>query len=715
MFERHAAVGAVELERLKRALLAAAYTQHGVDLAALFRRFDADGSGTLDLGELGPHLQKMLPGVLSGAQLRRLLSAADADGNGELSMDELVAFVESRERAVSPRQRSPQEGASGEEAPQGRVWERLHRDAQKRTEAARALALAKKNAAGLFGSPVGHSLSPLGPGGGSGGGGGGGGGGGSGSGTKKRVGAKEQRRLDAVVARLYDREVAKRDKRRRAEQEHEKPATTTPQRGGAGAANTPGKQRTSSKLHADNEGEAAAVAARLHKRAEISKQKLDTMRAQQHQVECPFEPDLKAATVSVLRGGGVGRARATPRAAAASKGAQLRRDREREQRHQAKLAARKKAEEDKAAAELAECTFRPRLSTAPGAGLMGARVDEDGAADSALTPKQRHARVLKSLYDGAARTKAKVAALRKQRENETCPFVPQVFTSPAKQSAVDVGAGEAAQKARELQLKKLRRQAEEAALTEEERAARRKKRQAREKTAREERVRRRQSGEGRQQYQLTGAAAKVAERQQEEARLAKREIERGLSPSTHRPEITSLARQMLARSRELLGEGQGQGGGAGGAGDAGGSPSPEQQARAMSRLYDDAQRKKAHVEALRQQRDAEETPFAPDLSPTAHHHCGTRTSPQALRQSGGDGGSGGATDGGGGGTGSGGGNGHGPPESIAKAAAPAPAPAVAGMTDVFGCEADCGFKGSFDEVTRHEAVCAKLLAAAGAR
>jgi hypothetical protein len=100
-----------ELEQLKRALLGAALTQHGVDLRALLHRYNSGGSGALRLAGLGAHLQQVLPGVLSHVQMRTLLAglggagaAADGGGGGGrggdvVTVDEFVMFVGSRHRA----------------------------------------------------------------------------------------------------------------------------------------------------------------------------------------------------------------------------------------------------------------------------------------------------------------------------------------------------------------------------------------------------------------------------------------------------------------------------------------------------------------------------------------------------------------------------------------------------------------------------------------
>ena len=111
MFGRHAHAGSDELESLKRKLLAASYTAHGVDLGSLFESYDVDHDGALELLELGPHLQKMLPGVLSEQQEKKLLAAIDTDGDGQVTLAEFATFVASRHGARAPSSR-----------PQRRSW-----------------------------------------------------------------------------------------------------------------------------------------------------------------------------------------------------------------------------------------------------------------------------------------------------------------------------------------------------------------------------------------------------------------------------------------------------------------------------------------------------------------------------------------------------------------------------------------------------------------
>jgi len=97
---RHAPpVGPAQLDALKGKLLAAAYSMHGVDLAHLFAHYDTDGSGALELAELGPRLQKLLPGALSAEQLASLLRTVDRDGDGRVTLAEFIFFVNSRHGA----------------------------------------------------------------------------------------------------------------------------------------------------------------------------------------------------------------------------------------------------------------------------------------------------------------------------------------------------------------------------------------------------------------------------------------------------------------------------------------------------------------------------------------------------------------------------------------------------------------------------------------
>ena len=103
---------AAEVDAIKGRLLAAAYTIHGVDIAALFARYDVDSSGELDLAELGARLQKLLPGVLSEEQLQCLLDSMYHDSDGRVDLGEFFFFVNSRHgaggvAAGSPAQRSP--------------------------------------------------------------------------------------------------------------------------------------------------------------------------------------------------------------------------------------------------------------------------------------------------------------------------------------------------------------------------------------------------------------------------------------------------------------------------------------------------------------------------------------------------------------------------------------------------------------------------------
>merc|ERR1711871_50024 len=57
-----------------------------------FRKFDDDGSGTIDASELKLALQHM--GLkLSAAEVSELLTSADKDGNGEIDMEEFEGMM----------------------------------------------------------------------------------------------------------------------------------------------------------------------------------------------------------------------------------------------------------------------------------------------------------------------------------------------------------------------------------------------------------------------------------------------------------------------------------------------------------------------------------------------------------------------------------------------------------------------------------------------
>jgi hypothetical protein len=117
---RHAPpVGPAQLDALKRKLLAAAYSLHGVNLAHLFARYDTDGSGALELAELGPRLQKLLPGALSAEQLASLLRTVDRDGDGRVTLAEFIFFVNSRHDAPAAACDAPAAVGSPDGSPSG--------------------------------------------------------------------------------------------------------------------------------------------------------------------------------------------------------------------------------------------------------------------------------------------------------------------------------------------------------------------------------------------------------------------------------------------------------------------------------------------------------------------------------------------------------------------------------------------------------------------
>ena len=90
--------GKAELERLRRKMLAASYTQHGTDLHELFSRYDRNNDGTLSPEELHSVVQRLLPGIVSDVQLRHLIALMDEDHNGRVDFGEFADFIASRHK-----------------------------------------------------------------------------------------------------------------------------------------------------------------------------------------------------------------------------------------------------------------------------------------------------------------------------------------------------------------------------------------------------------------------------------------------------------------------------------------------------------------------------------------------------------------------------------------------------------------------------------------
>ena len=89
------------LSMLKKKLQSISMTTMGsaggkADPAEIFRRYDKNANGMLDLGEFTTAVRKggkISPSVMTAAELRQLFNAVDTDGSGDVSIDELIAFV----------------------------------------------------------------------------------------------------------------------------------------------------------------------------------------------------------------------------------------------------------------------------------------------------------------------------------------------------------------------------------------------------------------------------------------------------------------------------------------------------------------------------------------------------------------------------------------------------------------------------------------------
>jgi len=61
-------------------------------LKQLFLKFDADGNGALDPGEIKLFIDDLVPGDVSTAAAQRLVIAMDENGDGEIDIDEFITF-----------------------------------------------------------------------------------------------------------------------------------------------------------------------------------------------------------------------------------------------------------------------------------------------------------------------------------------------------------------------------------------------------------------------------------------------------------------------------------------------------------------------------------------------------------------------------------------------------------------------------------------------
>ena len=116
---QHADIGHGTLAKLGAKLRAASYTAHGSDLSALFARFDDDHNGTLSVGELGRHLTKLLPGVITTSELRALCASFDVNGDGIVDSQEFALWcTQGAGKAVAARRLASPSAAAQQLRPQ---------------------------------------------------------------------------------------------------------------------------------------------------------------------------------------------------------------------------------------------------------------------------------------------------------------------------------------------------------------------------------------------------------------------------------------------------------------------------------------------------------------------------------------------------------------------------------------------------------------------
>ena len=95
------------------------------DLKDIFEEFDADGSGSIDIAELGEALTKLLGKKPQKKVVRDVMKSADADGNGELDFEEFITLAGSGELQekimMNPKFRVMHEVRERARAPTGRA------------------------------------------------------------------------------------------------------------------------------------------------------------------------------------------------------------------------------------------------------------------------------------------------------------------------------------------------------------------------------------------------------------------------------------------------------------------------------------------------------------------------------------------------------------------------------------------------------------------
>ena len=70
----------------------------------MFAHYDHNGDGTLSPEDLHAVVQRLLPGIVTAAQLRRLIALIDTDHNGRVSFKEFADFVAARHKHRTERE-----------------------------------------------------------------------------------------------------------------------------------------------------------------------------------------------------------------------------------------------------------------------------------------------------------------------------------------------------------------------------------------------------------------------------------------------------------------------------------------------------------------------------------------------------------------------------------------------------------------------------------